>query len=382
MIQPHGGKLIDRVLKGAALEEAKKRAGTLPAVRLDAEQTSDVENIATGVFSPLEGFLGEKDFRSVLDKMRLANGLAWTIPVVLAVDKKTADALVPGKDAALLNAAGEPAAILHLAEKYGFDRKETARKVFGTEDAAHPGVAKIMNMPEVLLGGTIDLIRETPTPYQKYKLSPLETRKLFLDKGWNTVVGFQTRNTPHIGHEYVQKSALTLVDGLFINPVIGKKKKGDYRDEVILESYEELIKNYYVPERTTMAILMMEMRYAGPREAIFHAIIRKNFGCSHIIIGRDHAGVGSYYAPFAAQEIFADFPDLEITPLFFRSFFYCKKCGSVVSDKICPHGKEHQIQFRGTEIRDLLLRGEYPPAELVRPEVAKVIMDEKNPFND
>jgi len=382
MIQPHGGKLIDRVLKGAALEEAKKRAGTLPSVRLDAEQTSDVENIATGVFSPLEGFLGEKDFRSVLDKMRLANGLAWTIPVVLAVDKKTADALVPGKDAALLNVAGEPAAILHLAEKYGFDRKETARKVFGTEDAAHPGVAKIMNMPEVLLGGTIDLIRETPTPYQKYKLSPLETRKLFQDKGWNTVVGFQTRNTPHIGHEYVQKSALTLVDGLFINPVIGKKKKGDYRDEVILESYEELIKNYYVPERTTMAILMMEMRYAGPREAIFHAIIRKNFGCSHIIIGRDHAGVGSYYAPFAAQEIFADFPDLEITPLFFRSFFYCKKCGSVVSDKICPHGKEHQIQFRGTEIRDLLLRGEYPPAELVRPEVAKIIMDEKNPFND
>lgn len=381
MIQPHGGKLIDRVLKGAALEEAKKRAGSLPAVRLDAEQTSDIENIATGVFSPLEGFLGEKDFRSVLDTMRLANGLAWTIPVVLAVDKKTAEALVSGRDVVLQNVAGEPAAILHLEETYGFDRKETARKVFGTEDAAHPGVSKIMNMPEVLLGGPIDLIQETPTPHQKYKLSPRQTRQLFQDKGWNTVVGFQTRNTPHIGHEYVQKSALTLVDGLFINPVIGKKKKGDYRDEVILSSYEELIKNYYVPERTTMAILMMEMRYAGPREAIFHAVIRKNFGCSHIIIGRDHAGVGSYYAPFAAQEIFAEFPDLEIAPLFFRSFFYCKKCGSVVSDKICPHGKEHQIQFRGTEIRDMLLRGEYPPAELVRPEVAKIIMDEKNPFN-
>jgi sulfate adenylyltransferase len=382
MIQPHGGKLIDRVLKGAALDEAKKRARSLPAVRLDAETTGEVENIATGVFSPLEGFLNEKDYRSVLDKMRLANGLAWTIPVVLAVDKKTADLLVPGKDVVLENVAGEPAAILHLTEKYGFDRKETARKVFGTEDPAHPGVAKIMNMPEVLLAGPIDLIQETPTPYQKYKLSPRETRQLFQDKGWNTVVGFQTRNTPHIGHEYVQKSALTLVDGLFINPVIGKKKKGDYRDEVILSSYEELIKNYYVPERTTMAILMMEMRYAGPREAIFHAIVRKNFGCSHIIIGRDHAGVGSYYAPFAAQEIFAEFPDLEITPLFFRSFFYCKKCGSVVSDKICPHGKDLQIQFRGTEIRDLLLRGEYPPAELVRPEVAKIIMDEKNPFND
>jgi sulfate adenylyltransferase len=382
MIQPHGGKLIDRVLKGAAQKDAESRARTLPAISLDAEQTSDVENIATGVFSPLEGFLGEKDFRSVLDKMRLTNGLAWTIPVVLAVDKKKADSLVLGSDVALLNPAGEPAAILHLTEKYGYDRTETARKVFGTEDVAHPGVAKIMSMPEVLLGGTIDLIRETPTPFQKYKLSPRETRKLFQDKGWSTVVGFQTRNTPHIGHEYVQKSALTLVDGLFINPVIGKKKKGDYRDEVILDSYEVLIKDYYVPERTTMAILMMEMRYAGPREAIFHAIIRKNFGCSHIIIGRDHAGVGSYYAPFAAQEIFAEFPDLEITPLFFRSFYYCRKCGSVVSDKICPHGKEHQIQFRGTEIRDLLLRGEYPPAELVRPEVAKVIMEEKNPFNE
>ncbi|MCX6566196.1 MAG: sulfate adenylyltransferase [Candidatus Aminicenantes bacterium] len=382
MIQPHGGKLIDRVLKGAALDEAKKRAGTLPAVRLDAESTSDVENIATGVFSPLEGFLSRKDFRSVLDRMRLSNNLAWTIPVVLAVDKKTADGLSIGEDVALLNPAGEIAAILHLTEKYGYDKAETAQKVFGTVDAAHPGVAKIVNMPEVLLAGPIDLIRETPTPYQKYKLSPRETRRLFQEKGWTTVVGFQTRNTPHIGHEYVQKSALTLVDGLFINPVIGKKKKGDYRDEVILSSYEELIRNYYVPERTTMAILMMEMRYAGPREAIFHAVIRKNFGCSHIIIGRDHAGVGSYYAPFAAQEIFADFPDLEITPLFFRSFFYCKKCGSVVSDKICPHGKEHQIQFRGTEIRDLLLRGEYPPAELVRPEVAKIIMDEKNPFNE
>jgi len=382
MIQPHGGKLIDRVLKGPALIDAEKRAKALPAIRLDAEQTSDIENIATGVFSPLEGFLGEKDFRSVLDKMQLTNGLAWTIPVVLAVDKKTADGLKIGGDVALLNPAGEPAAILHLAEKYGYDKAETAQKVFGTTDAAHPGVAKIMGMPEVLLGGSIDLIRETPTPFHKYKLSPRETRKLFQDKGWSTVVGFQTRNTPHIGHEYVQKSALTLVDGLFINPVIGKKKKGDYRDEVILESYEELIKNYYVPERTTMAILMMEMRYAGPREAIFHAVIRKNFGCSHIIIGRDHAGVGSYYAPFAAQEIFSQFPDLEITPLFFRSFFYCKKCGSVVSDKICPHGKEHQIQFRGTEIRDMLLRGEYPPAELVRPEVAKIIMDEKNPFNE
>jgi sulfate adenylyltransferase len=382
MILPHGGTLIDRVLKGEARAAALNRARTLPPIRLDAESTSDVENIATGVFSPLEGFLGKKDFQRVLREMRLENGLAWTIPIVLAVDPATAGSLSVGQEVALINPAGEPAAILHLTEKYGYDKTETALKIFGTDDSAHPGAAKVMSMAEVLLAGPIDLIQETATPYERYKLSPRETRLLFQEKGWRTVVGFQTRNTPHIGHEYVQKSALAFVDGLFINPVIGKKKKGDYKDDVILSSYEELIRNYYVPARTTMAILMMEMRYAGPREAVFHAIIRKNFGCSHIIIGRDHAGVGHYYAPFAAQEIFEQFPDLGITPLFFRSFFYCKKCLSVVSDKICPHGPADQIQFRGTEIRDLLLRGEYPPAELVRPEVAKIIMDEKNPFNE
>jgi sulfate adenylyltransferase len=243
-------------------------------------------------------------------------------------------------------------------------------------------VAKVMGMKDVLLGGKLDLVKETATPFARYKLSPRETRVLFKEKGWRTIVGFQTRNTPHIGHEYVQKAALTFTDGIFINPVIGKKKKGDYKDEVILASYEELIKHYYLKERAVMAILMMEMRYAGPREAIFHAIIRKNFGCTHIIIGRDHAGVGSYYHPFAAQDIFEEFPDLGIIPLFFRSFYYCKKCLSVVNDKICPHPPADQIQFSGTKIRDMLLRGEYPSPELVRPEVAKVIMEFKNPFNE
>jgi sulfate adenylyltransferase len=381
MIQPHGGKLIDRVLKGDVRLEALEKAKTLPSIKLDPESTSDVENIATGVFSPLEGFLGKDDFRHVVREMRLTCGLPWTIPVVLDAEPAAADALKVGQEVALLNPAGEPAAILHLEEKFGYDKAEMAERVFGTADPAHPGVAKVRRMADILLAGPLDLIQETPTPFERWKLSPRETRLLFKEKGWRTVVGFQTRNTPHIGHEYVQKSALTFVDGLFINPVIGKKKKGDYRDEVILSSYEELIKHYYVPERTTMAILMMEMRYAGPREAIFHAIIRKNFGCTHIIIGRDHAGVGSYYQPFAAQDIFEEFPDLGITPLFFRSFFYCKKCLSVVNDKICPHGPETQIQFSGTKIRDLL-KGEYPPSELVRPEVAKVIMDVPSPFNE
>ena len=382
MIQPHGGKLIDRVLKGEAKAEAAGRAKTLPSVVLDFDATNEVENIATGVFSPLEGFLGESDFRNVLAEMRLASDVPWTIPIVLDIDRAAADKMRAGNDVALLNPSGQPVAVLHLEEKFTFDRQDAARRVFGTTDPAHPGVAKVMAMKDVLLGGPLDLIEETPTPYDRWKLSPRETRVLFQSRGWRTVVGFQTRNTPHIGHEYVQKAALTYVDGLFINPVIGRKKKGDYKDEVILSSYEELIRSYYVPDRTTMAILLMEMRYAGPREAIHHAVIRKNFGCTHIIIGLDHAGVGSYYQPFAAQAIFEDFPDLGIQPLFFRSFYYCRKCLAVVNEKICPHPAADQIQFSGTKIRDLLLRGEYPPAELVRPEVAKVIMDCQNPFNE
>jgi sulfate adenylyltransferase len=382
MIQPHGGKLIDRILKGDEKGEALEKAKNLPPIKLDAESIRDVENIATGVFSPLEGFMGEADFRSVLSHMRLASDLPWTIPIVLDVEKGVADKLRLGSDVILINEAGDASAVLHLEEKYAYDKEEIARKVFGTTDAAHPGIAKVKGMKDVLLGGKIDLIQESPTPYVRYKLSPKETRILFREKNWRTVVGFQTRNTPHIGHEYVQKSALTFVDGIFINPVIGKKKKGDYKDEVILASYEELIRNYYLKERAVMAILMMEMRYAGPREAIFHAIIRKNFGCTHIIIGRDHAGVGNYYHPYAAQDIFEEFPELGIVPLFFRSFYYCKKCQSVVNDKICPHPPADQIQFSGTKIRDLLVKGEYPPAELVRPEVAKIIMEYKNPFHE
>jgi len=357
MIQPHGGKLVDRILKGDEKKEALEKAKNLPAIKLDAESISDVENIATGVFSPLEGFMGEADFRSVLSHMRLTSDLPWTIPIVLHVEKTVADKLRLGSDIILINERGEASAVLHLEEKYAYDKDEVARKVFGTTDAAHPGIAKVKSMKEVLLAGKIDLIQESPTPFVRYKLSPKETRILFREKNWRTIVGFQTRNTPHIGHEYVQKSALTFVDGIFINPVIGKKKRGDYKDEVILASYEELIRNYYLKERAVMAVLMMEMRYAGPREAIFHAIIRKNFGCTHIIIGRDHAGVGNYYHPYAAQDIFEEFPELGIVPLFFRSFYYCKKCQSVVNDKICPHPAADQIQFSGTKIRDLLVKG-------------------------
>jgi sulfate adenylyltransferase len=382
MIQPHGGKLVERILKGDQKKEALERSQAWPKIKLNAESVSDVENITSGVYSPLEGFIGEKEFLGILNNSRLTNDLPWTIPIVLDASAEEAKAFKPGRPVLLTTETGEPLAVFHLEEKYGYNKETMAGKVFGTADPKHPGVAKVNEMKDVLLGGKVDLIQAPPTEFARYYLSPKETRVLFKEKGWRTIVGFQTRNTPHVGHEYVQKAALTFTDGLFINPVIGRKKKGDYKDEVILASYEELMKHYYLKNRAVMAILKMEMRYAGPREAIHHAILRKNFGCTHIIIGRDHAGVGKYYTPYAAQDIFEQFPDLGIVPLFFRSFYFCKKCNSVVNEKICPHPDGDQIQFSGTQIRDMLVRGEIPPVEMMRPEVAKVIIDFEHPFNE
>lgn len=382
MIPPHGGLLVERILKPEKKEEILRKQAFLPSLTLDDDLLCDVENLATGVYSPLEGFLGKEDFQHVLDQMRLSNDLPWTIPIVLDVSEEEAVKLKEGDEIILKNEAGQPIALFRLREKYSYDKEELARKVFQTTDLAHPGVAKVKKMGQVLLAGPVDLISFRPTPFDRYRLTPKETRFLFRQKGWRTVVGFQTRNTPHIGHEYVQKTALTFVDGIFINPVIGRKKKGDFRDEVILAAYEELIRHYYLKERAVMAILTMEMRYAGPREAIHHAIIRKNFGCTHIIIGRDHAGVGNYYPPYAAQDIFDEFPDLGIVPLFFKTFYYCRRCQAVVNEKICPHPQTDHIDFSGTKIREMLLKGEVPPPELLRPEVARVIMSFENPFNE
>ncbi len=380
MISPHGGQLISRILRREEKDKLLVKAKAMPSLKLNQESVSEVENIAFGVFSPLEGFLGREDFQNVLNQMRLSNDLPWPIPIVLDVDRKKADKFQEGQDILLLNEESQPVAVLHLEEKYEYNKEELAEKVFQTTDTAHPGVAKVKSMKDVLLAGKIDLIQVSSTPFDQYKLKPLETRILFKEKGWRTVVGFQTRNTPHIGHEYVQKTALTFTDGVFVNPVIGRKKKGDFKDEVILASYDELIRNYYLRERAVVAILQMEMRYAGPREAIFHAIIRKNFGCTHIIIGRDHAGVGNYYPPYAAQDIFQEFPDLGIVPLFFKSFYFCKKCNSVVNEKTCPHPPEEHINFSGTKIREMLIQGKIPPPELMRPEVAKIIISFDKPF--
>ncbi|MGB9907571.1 MAG: sulfate adenylyltransferase [Candidatus Saccharicenans sp.] len=382
MIAPHGGKLVNRLMDEKKKADILARASSLVSLTLDPDLVSDLENIATGVYSPLEGFLNQTDFLSVLNQMRLANDLPWTIPIVIDVERELAAKIRPGQEVLLRTEELKPVGLLTVEDIYDYNKEEFCLRVYGTTDPKHPGVSRVLAMKEALLGGPVELLELEPTPYDRYRLSPRETRILFKEKGWRTVVGFQTRNTPHLGHEYVQKAALTFTDGLFINPVIGRKKKGDFKDEVILASYEELIKHYYLRERAVMAILKMEMRYAGPREAIHHAIIRKNFGCTHIIIGRDHAGVGNYYHPYAAQEIFEQFPDLGIVPLFFKSFFFCQKCGSIENEKTCPHEASSHLQFSGTRIRELLLRGEIPPKELMRPEVARIILSFDNPFND
>ena len=377
MPKPHGGRLVNREVPEHKREEFLEQAGELLTLNITEGQAKDVENIAKGVFSPLEGFLLQEDYSNVLDEKRLSNDLPWTLPIILDVHN---DLNVRIGDAITLSYKDRPLALMQVEEVYKYNKKEFAQKVYGTLDVRHPGVAKLRDMGDLLVGGKITLVREMETPFSKYNLRPVETRVLFKEKGWRTVVGFQTRNAPHLGHEYVQKTALTFVDGVFINPVIGRKKRGDFRDEVILEAYNVLIEHYYLKDRAVMSILPFEMRYAGPREAVFHAIVRKNFGCTHFIVGRDHAGVGDFYPPYAAQDIFDEFPDLGIIPLFFKTFYYCKKCGGVVNEKICPHGEEQHIKFSGTRIRELLRRGQRPPREMMRPEVVDVILRSGNPF--
>ena len=380
MIAPHGGRLVDRTIPFDKKEELVHEAAKLTQIEVNADLARDVENIAFGAFSPLEGFLGQGDYDSVLHTKRLRSDLVWTIPILLDASKQELANVKAGDAIALVDSTRLPFALLDVEEIYTYKKKELAEQVYGTTDSAHPGVAKTSAMKDLLIGGKIRLIDQLFDEFQRFRLKPVETRVLFKEKGWRTIVGFQTRNIPHIGHEYVQKTALTFVDGLFINPVIGKKKHGDFKDEVILDAYTTLLRNYYLRDKTVLAILRTEMRYAGPREAIFHATVRKNFGCTHFIVGRDHAGVGKYYAPYAAQEIFEEFPDLGIIPLFFRSFFYCNKCQAVVNEKICPHDPSEHIDFSGTKLRGTLRDGETAPKELIRPEVAEALKKWKAPF--
>ncbi|UCH72122.1 MAG: sulfate adenylyltransferase [Thermoplasmatales archaeon] len=372
MPRAHGGKIIDRSAK-KILEDT----GKIPKFEINKNLSEDIVNIANGVFSPLEGFLSNNDLENVIKEKRLTDDTPWTIPILLDLDIKD---IKEGDNILLSNSENEVLALLDIDVIYNYDKNKLAQSIYGTKDANHPGVANVHNMKKQLLGGKITLLSFKENKFDRYYLSPKETRFLFKEKGWKEIVAFQTRNPPHIGHEYVQKTALTFVDGIFINPIMGKKKVGDFRDNIILASYETLMKHYYLKERAVMSILRTSMKYAGPREAIHHAIMRKNFGCTHFIVGRDHAGVGNYYGPYDAHDIFSEFPDLGIIPIFFRSFSRCTKCNSVVNDKICPHDKKYHINFSGKEIRKLLKNGEIPSQDMMRKEVAETILKFDKPF--
>jgi sulfate adenylyltransferase len=380
MIHPHGGTLINKVLPNTEKQRIIEQVDEFEKIQVDSETLKVIKNIAFGVLSPLEGFMNENDTLHVLDHMYLENNIPWPIPIVLDISEEKANKIRPDDSVIITDIFNNPIALLNVEAIYDYDKKYFADKIYGTLDRNHPGVEKLYNQQNLLISGEIFLINEIPAEFPELDLKPLETRVLFKEKKWDRVVAFQTRNPPHLGHEYVQKAGLTYVDGLFINPVIGKKKKGDFLDEIIIESYKVLIDEYYPKNRVVLSTFETEMRYAGPKEAIFHAIARKNFGCDHIIIGRDHAGVGNFYGPYDAHKIFEQFPDLGIEPIFFRSFSRCKKCDAVVNDKICPHPPEDHIFFSGTQIRDILVSGKEPTPDIMRPEVARLILKYQNPF--
>ena len=375
---PHGGTLINRMLEGADREAALARASGLPRVTLNSVALSDLELIGNGAFSPLTGFQGEADYRSVVRSMRLANGLPWSIPVTLPVDREQADALAIGTEVALVDEADRVVGILELAEKYTYDKQEQAQEVFRTTEEAHPGVARIYAGGDVYLGGDVHVLNgpENP-PFAEYRRSPAETRAAFAEKGWRRVVGFQTRNPIHRAHEYLTKAALEIVDGLMIHPLVGDTKSDDIPADVRMNAYGALLDGYYPADRTLLSVYPAAMRYGGPREAIFHAIARKNYGCTHFIVGRDHAGVGSYYGTYDAHLIFDEFEadELGITPLFFEHTFWCNACEGMASVKTCPHGNEEHLVLSGTKVREMLGNGEVPPQEFSRPEVAKILID-------
>jgi sulfate adenylyltransferase len=380
MIQPHGGTLINKLLPEIEKQKILGEVDEFEKVKVDSETWKVIKSIAYGVFSPLEGFMNQNDTLNVLDEMYLQSNIPWPFPIVLDTSKKNAQKFSVDDQVIISAEDDTPIALLKVEDIYEYDKKDFAQRVYDTLDRKHPGVEKTFNQGEVLIGGEIFLINELPAAFPELDLKPVETRVLFKTRGWDKVVAFQTRNPPHLGHEYVQKAGLTFVDGLFINPVIGRKKTGDFLDEVIIEAYKTLIDKYYPQNRVVLSTFETEMRYAGPKEAIFHAIARKNFGCDHIIIGRDHAGVGDYYGPYDAHKIFEKFPDLGIEPLFFRSFSMCTVCNSIVNDKICPHKPEFHKFFSGTKIREILLSGKEPTPEIMRPEVAQVILKYENPF--
>lgn len=377
-ILPHGGKLVNRVVEGHEREELAIRSKGLKKISVSPRVVSDLELVSIGAMSPNEGFMGKEDYENVVETMRLKNGLPWGVPITLPVSKEEAANIKEGEDLLLLDESGNAIAVLHLREKFSYDKRKEAKEVYRTTDEAHPGVRVVYAQGEVLLGGDISLINRPPNPeFLEYRLEPMQTRNLFKEKGWRRIVAFQTRNPIHRAHEYLQKCALEMADGLLIHPIVGETKSDDVPAHVRMECYKVLIENYYPTNRVVLSVLPAAMRYAGPREAIFHALIRKNYGCTHFIVGRDHAGVGNYYGTYDAHKIFDEFKpeDIGITPLFFDHAFYCKKCTAMVTTKTCPHTQEFHVILSGTKVRELLKKKQDLPLEFTRPEVGRILME-------
>jgi sulfate adenylyltransferase len=384
-IAPHGGELVDCMAPEEQRVELLSRAEGFTKVTIGPRALSDLEMISTGVFSPLTGFMVSEDYESVVETMRLKNGLVWSLPITLPVSEEEADGIRVGEEVSLTDATGRILATMLVEDRYSYDKEQEAREVFGTTNEEHPGVAAVYRQKDVLIGGEVTLLVDDPNPkpFPDYHYRPRELREAFAEKGWKRVVGFQTRNPVHRSHEYIQKSALEITDGLLLNPLVGETRSEDIPADVRMRSYETILDRYYPKDRTMLAVFPAAMRYGGPREAIFHAICRKNYGCTHFIVGRDHAGPGKdssgkpFYGDYDAQHIFDEFGDDEIglTPLFFEHAFFCLECQGMGTTKTCPHDSEHHVFISGTKVREMLSKGEYPPPEFSRPEVIEVLME-------